>query len=135
MLTGGALGLSAGAPAATGLAGALGLGGGAGLLGLGAATIPVFGAAAVGTFLLLKHFLGHKTIEAVFTKDPNAVERSRTIFFFTGMTEAMDRFSDSVNRLSTLSPGVLVKQGMPQALGSSNQFRRKVAGTLLDDDI
>jgi hypothetical protein len=44
---------------AGGLSGALGLGGGAGLLGLGAATIPVIGAAVAGIALLAKHFFGN----------------------------------------------------------------------------
>lgn len=43
-----------------GLTGALGLGGGAGLLGLGAATIPVFGAAAIGAIAWLKSQAHHE---------------------------------------------------------------------------
>lgn len=54
----GATAASASAPA-TGITGALGLGGGSGLFGLGAATIPVVGAAVVGITLLAKHFFGN----------------------------------------------------------------------------
>jgi len=120
-----------GAAAGGGLAGMLGLGGGAGLLGLGALTIPVIGGAALGVGLILKKILGHKTIEAPFTKDPNEIERSRSILFFTGMDE-MRRFFE---RLNTVPPGVLVKDGLPMALESSNQFRRNIAGTLGEDEL
>jgi hypothetical protein len=124
-----------GAAAGGGLSGALGLGGGSGLLGLGAATIPVIGGAILGGFLLGKALFGRKTIEAPFTQDPNAIERNRSIFFFTGMTDAMDRFSRAVDRFTTMPPGLVVAEGLPAALESSNQFRRGVASTLMGDEL
>ena len=54
-----AIDAAVGSTGATGLAGALGLGGGSGVLGLGALTIPVIGAAALGIGLLAKHYFGN----------------------------------------------------------------------------
>lgn len=123
--------IAAPAGVGAGLGGALGLSGGAGLLGLGAATIPVVGGIiAAGIFAYMK--LRHRTEEAPFTKDPFADERRRTIFFFTNMTEAMNRFTQAVDQFGTMSPGVLVKNGMPQAL-ASNTFRRDTASIFMDD--
>jgi hypothetical protein len=143
VLAGGALAAPALAPAllaggggaaAGGLAGALGLGGGAGLLGLGALTIPVVGGIVAGAIFGLSKLFGHRP-EAPFTMDPNQAERNRSIFFFTSMADAADRFSRAVDRFSTMPPGQVVVDGMPAALSSSNQFRRNVAAVLMDDDL
>jgi hypothetical protein len=48
---------------ATGITGALGLGGGAGLFGLGAATLPVLGGAALAADLIWKHTQVHPTAD------------------------------------------------------------------------
>jgi hypothetical protein len=118
-----------------GIGGALGLSGGAGLLGLGAATIPVIGGAILGGFLLGKALFGRKTLEAPFTMDPNSIERNRSVFFFTGMTDALDRLNRTLGRFDTMQPGPLVMEGLPVALGSSNQWRRNVSSVLLDDEL
>jgi hypothetical protein len=123
-----------GGAAAGGIGAALGLGGGAGLLGLGALTIPVVGGIVAGAIFGLSKLLGHRP-EAPFTTDPNSAERNRSIFFFTSMAEAADRFSRAVDRFSTMPPGQVVVDGMPAALSSSNQFRRNVAAVLMDDDL
>jgi hypothetical protein len=118
-----------------GIGASLGFGGGAGLLGLGAATIPVIGGIAAGAFLLGKWLFGRKRPEAPFTQDPNAIEQSRSIFFFTTMAEAADKFSRAVDRFSAKPASYVVAEGLPGALNSSNQFRRNVAATMMDDDL
>jgi hypothetical protein len=117
---------------AGGIGGALGLGGGSGLLGLGAATIPVFGAIAAGAIFGLSKLFKHRP-EAPFISDPNAAERSRTIFF-TNLAETQGRLADVLDRFSdkfsVAKPGDVVMAGL-----SNNTVRRKVTGKVLDDDI
>lgn len=137
IFAGGALaGPSLAAPSLTGggIAGALGLGGGAGLFGLGAATIPVFGGLALAAYGIFK-WLHHKTVEAPFTTDPNSVERNRSILFFTSLSDAAEKLNRFADRMTTVPAGHIVIDGLPAALQSSNQFRRGVASTLLDDDL
>jgi hypothetical protein len=133
---GGALGATAVAAPATGLGAALGLGGGAGLLGLGAATIPVIGGIIAGAILLGFHFLGHHTREAPFSRDPHEVERNRSVFFFTGIGEAMDRFTGGVdafvNKVQSMPPDQVVTTGLSKAL-NNNSYRRNVQSVLMDD--
>jgi len=123
------------APAAFGggIGGALGLGGGAGLFGLGAATIPVIGAIALGIFGLSKLF-GHHTQEAPFTRDPN-VSQERTYFFYAAneMADASRELAGATKQLKGINPNDVVVKGLPGALQQSNQFRRNINGVLQDD--
>jgi hypothetical protein len=133
----GALVTGTSAGAAGGIGGALGLGGGAGLLGLGAATIPVIGGIAAGIGFALIHFLGNHTKEAPFTRDPHEVEKNRSVLFYTGISDAIDRFSGSVdkfyNKIESLPPDEVVKIGFPKAISNNNQFRKNAGSILMDD--
>lgn len=140
----GTAGVAGGIIMGTSTGGVVGAGAGAGaggLAGLGALmTNPwTIGIAAgiLGGIGLYKLF--HHPHAAPFTRDPNEVERNRSIFFFTGMTDAMNKFSNSVdgftNRVASIQPGDLITAALPTALASSNQLRRNVAGTLLNDDV
>lgn len=117
-----------GFPAAT-------IGGGGGMAGIGAfMTNPwTIGIAAglLGGFALYKHF--HHPQNAPFTRDPNDVQRNREFFFFSGLQEFKDAslmISRVMGNVSTMSPGQLVKAGLPMAMASSNQFTRDTANTL-----
>jgi hypothetical protein len=137
-------GLASTAPLAFGLSasaapmaiGGIGVGGaaagGASFLGMGLTTaIPVVGG-IVGAALLAFHFLRRRTQEAPFSQDPNAIERNRTYFFHTA-TEVNERLIRLLEGVSTMPPGLMVSEGLPLALNSSNTFRRDMASVLMDD--
>ncbi len=119
-----------------GLAGSLGLGGGAGIFGLGALAIPVIGAAVAGAvFGLTKLFHHHQ--QAPFTRDPNDY-RSREFFFYSGAQAIQDFRRDfqkvfGNTTISTVTPQVLVANGMPIAM-QSNTFTRNISNMTANGD-
>jgi hypothetical protein len=142
--------------AATGLTGALGLSGGAGLLGLGAATIPVFGGIALGIFGLYKLFhQGQAKVQM--TNDPFQFLGNRTMWFNTTfpyenlretvatLERTVARLSGAIDSFESLDEGVLVKNGLPgakAAIQSMNldslgdrKYRRRMAGAILEDTL
>lgn len=123
------LGFDVGAP--TGLGGALGLGGSAGILGLGAATIPVIGAAAAGIAFLMFDLLQHRK-PAPFTRDPDTYQ-SRDFYFYSGaqaLKDAATAITQTFGNITTQTPGILVSQGLPMAL-QSNQSLVQSTSTML----
>jgi hypothetical protein len=134
MPIGGAFAGAAASGSGTGLAGALGFGGGAGLFGLGAATLPILGGAALGIGLLLNHFLGRSHI-VPFTRDPHD-ERERTFFYETAPA-VLGRLSDSINmftnKFEPVTPGKVVQAGLPTAINADPSLRQKVNSVLQAD--
>lgn len=86
----------------------------------------------IGLYELFKH----RTTNAPFTSDPNAVQQNREYLFYTGATALADAAKDFravTQNFNTMAPGPLVKSGLTVALNSSNRFRRDVFGILSDD--
>jgi hypothetical protein len=135
---GGTLGLGvpgAGPGISGGISGVLGLNGGAGLLGLGAATLPVIGAVGGMLAIAIASFFGNHR-NAPFTRDPNEITRTREYLFYSATQNIADAAKDIANMshtFGTMPPGQVVKNGLPVALASSNQFRRQVNSVLQQD--
>lgn len=130
----GGLVTGAAAGAGGGIGGALGLGGGAGLLGLGAATIPIIGAAALAAFAVFKLFDRDRR-EAPFSRDP--FEQRSIEYFYNTMPRVLDNLGHAVNvfnnKYNPVPAKNVIMSGMPDALQASNKFRRSMNGVLQDD--
>ena len=101
--------------AATGLTGALGLGGGAGLFGLGAATLPVLGGAALATDLIWKATQAHPTADKWVQGNQNPFDQ----------TMAQIQQQEQSGQLDPQQAQQLKQQNAQNYLNTLQQFRAK----------
>lgn len=143
-LLGGIFGGGAGSGQAAGIGsilmgtgtGTVGTSGGAGLLAGISAT--GWGAIIAGGILggIGLYKLLHHNTNAPFTRDPDTYQ-SREFFFFSGsqaLKDAADSINKTMNNISTQPPGILMQNGLPMALQSSQQFTQQISNTLHTGD-
>jgi hypothetical protein len=128
------LGLFGGTAAGGGIGAGAGAGTGAAVGLSGAATFGIAAAVAGAVFLGFKLF-SHRTHEAGYTRDPFS-DTPRTIEFYaanqTRLAHAIETLARKINVTSVRS---VITTGFPDALQADNQFRRRMGGVLMDDDL